>query len=390
MTNLVLFDDARRQHLLPLTFTRPVGEIRIGILKIREKWERKLGVSASFLTEDYLQKKFPFIRQETNLLIAGSVLPDEDLLNAISKLQKGEALITLSGELIAAFDGDGTCQLHPQKYKCIPYSNSILRLNHIWDIFSLNGKALELDFDELTKGRVSCKPDGSNQILGERYFLEEGAKISCSIINTLTGPVYLGKDAEIWEGSLVRGGLALCEGSSLKMGAKIYGPTTIGPESRVGGEVSNSVIQGYSNKGHDGFLGNSVLGEWCNLGADTNTSNLKNNYGMVALHDYTRKKQISSGLQFCGLIMGDHSKSGINTMFNTGTVVGVCANIFGAGFPPKFIRSFAWGGFDHEVYQVDKAIDVASKVFLRRNKIFDQEEANLLRTLFELTKREEA
>jgi UDP-N-acetylglucosamine diphosphorylase/glucosamine-1-phosphate N-acetyltransferase len=382
--NLILFDDASRVHLLPLTFVRPVAELRLGILTIREKWEKKFGLTASFLTEGYLQARYPLITANSNILIAGSVLPDDQLFDAIRFLPRGEAL-TVNGELIAAHDPEGDCSISIARYVCHEYKAPLLRIRHLWDIFSLNGKALEADFDELTKGRKSFKPDETNRIIGERFFLEEGATISCSVINTQTGAVYLGRNAEIWEGCMVRGGLAMCEDSSLKMGAKIYGPTTIGPGSRVGGEVSNCVILGYSNKGHDGFLGNSVLGEWCNLGADTNNSNLKNNYGIVQLYDYAEARPVSTGLQFCGLIMGDHSKCGINTMFNTGTVTGVGANIFGGGFPPKHIPSFAWGGFDNSVYQIDKAIETARIVYQRRNKIFDHKDEAILRRVFELT-----
>jgi UDP-N-acetylglucosamine diphosphorylase/glucosamine-1-phosphate N-acetyltransferase len=383
--NLILFDDAVRNHLLPLTFTRPVADLRIGILTILEKWERKLGLSGSFLTQAYLQDKFPLIRTNSNLLIAGSVLPDGLLLEALRSLKTGEALVK-DQHVIAALDGDGSCSIDTSQYRCREYTAPLFKINHLWDIFGLNGQALEADFEELTKGRDSADPGQTNQILGHRLFLEEGASISCSVINTLTGPVYLGRNAEIWEGCMVRGGLALCDHSSLKMGAKIYGPTTIGPFSRAGGEVSNSVIQGFSNKGHDGFLGNSVLGEWCNLGADTNNSNLKNNYGSVDLFDYAAGKFVSSGLQFCGLIMGDHGKSGINTMFNTGTVAGVCANIFGGGFPPKFIPSFSWGGFGDDVYQIDKALETASRVYQRRNKMFNPIEEAILKTVFDLTR----
>lgn len=378
--NLILFDDDNRNHLLPLTFTRPVAELRVGILTIREKWERHLGLNASWHTQNYLRKKFPLNLNEYNWLIAGSLLPDDSLLSAISALKKGEALC-FRGSMLAAYNADGSGSLSPDDYSCVEYTKPFHRMNRLWDIFSLNGLALEADFDELTKGRVSQIPDNSNKIMGTRFFMEEGAQLSCSIINTTSGAVYLAKDSEIWEGCMIRGGFALCQGSSLKMGAKIYGPTTVGPGSRVGGEVSNCVFQGYSNKGHDGFLGNSVLGEWCNLGADTNCSNLKNNYSTVELYDYAERKPVSTGLQFCGLIMGDHSKCGINTMFNTGTVVGVSANIFGAGFPPKWIPSFAWGGTDKQIYQIEKALETAERVFQRRNVPFTETEKDILRYL---------
>jgi UDP-N-acetylglucosamine diphosphorylase/glucosamine-1-phosphate N-acetyltransferase len=218
-------------------------------------------------------------------------------------------------------------------------------------------------------------------------FLEPGAKAQASIFNTQTGPIYLGKDSEVMEGCLVRGGLALCEGAGLKMGAKIYGPTTIGPHAKVGGEVNNSVILGYSNKGHEGFLGNSVLGEWCNLGADTNNSNLKNTYDAVDIWDYAQGRYRSTGLQFCGLFMGDHAKTGINTMLNTGTVVGVAANVFGGGFPPKFIPDFSWGGAEGlTTHRLDKALQTAKAVMARRNTPLTEAAAQLLQAVFQQTK----
>jgi UDP-N-acetylglucosamine diphosphorylase/glucosamine-1-phosphate N-acetyltransferase len=338
--NLILFDDRSRDHLLPLTFTRPVASLRIGILTIREKWEIRGAFQTSFLTANYLSEKFTLHREAENILIAGSVCPDENFVEAVFKLEKGEAIIK-GGRLLAARDSENSLSLDVNHYTSIQYEYPICQLNKLSDLFVFNERELNSDFHLLTKGRSSQKLDSTNTVLGDQFFAEEGASASCSVFNSRTGPIYLGKNTEVWEGSSIRGGFALCEGSSVKMGAKIYGATTIGPFSRVGGEVSNSLIQGYSNKGHDGFLGNSVLGEWCNIGADSNNSNLKNNYSEVKLWDYADRDFVGTGLQFCGLIMGDHSKCGINTMFNTGTVVGVSANIYGAGFPPNFIPSFS-------------------------------------------------
>lgn len=386
LMNIILFDDSRRDHLLPLTFTRPIADLRIGILSIREKWEQHGFDRASYLTQDYLKAKFPSRRFAENLMIAGSIMPESGILDAVRRLSKGQALIQ-QGELIAAFDTENSLSTKKENYECVEYKKPLFRIQHLWDIFSLNARALEDDFELLTKGRKSAEIDSSNTIIGDRFFAEEGAKAWCSVFNTQSGPIYLGKDTEVWEGSMIRGGFALCEGSSVKMGAKIYGATTVGPHSRVGGEVSNSVIQGYSNKGHDGFLGNSVIGEWCNLGADTNNSNLKNNYSTVKLWNYVDEKQISTGLQFCGLIMGDHSKCGINTMFNTGTVVGVSANIYGAGFPKNFIPSFSWGGPQGITeYRLDKASETAALVMERRHKVFDEIESRLLEDVYELTR----
>jgi UDP-N-acetylglucosamine diphosphorylase/glucosamine-1-phosphate N-acetyltransferase len=380
--NLILFDDRSRDHLLPLTFTRPIAELRIGILTIREKWENRGSFQTSFLTENYLAEKFPLHRESENVLIAGSVCPDDPFVEAVRNLQKGEALVK-NNRLLAARDSDNSLSLDLPHYKSIQYEYPVIQLNKLSDLFVFNERELNLDFQLLTKGRSSQKIDSTNTVLGDQLFVEEGATASCSVFNSKTGPIYLGKNSEVWEGSFIRGGFALCEGSSVKMGAKIYGATTIGPFSRVGGEVSNSLIQGYSNKGHDGFLGNSVLGEWCNIGADSNNSNLKNNYAEVKLWDYAVKNYVGTGLQFCGLIMGDHSKCGINTMFNTGTVVGVSANIYGAGFPPNFIPSFSWGSAEgFETYQLDKLLSTAERVFDRRSVSFDQIEKNILTHLF--------
>jgi UDP-N-acetylglucosamine diphosphorylase/glucosamine-1-phosphate N-acetyltransferase len=383
--NLILFDDNRRNHLLPFTYTRPIADLRIGILTIREKWEKLSDDKASFLTQDYLQTKFPTHKETSNLLIAGSILPDKDLLQAIRNLKEGQMLV--SGDApIAAHDDSGSLSVHPSDYQIVTYSAKFHQIKNTWDIFSLNGIALEWDFNLITSGRKSAAIPEGNTVIGDRIFLEEGAKVSCSILNTSTGPIYIGKNAEVWEGSIIRGAFALCEEASVKLGAKIYGPTTVGPHSRVGGEISNCVIQGYSNKGHDGFLGNSVLGEWCNLGADTNNSNLKNNYASVKLWDYADQQMVNTGLQFCGLMMGDHSKCGINTMFNTGTVVGVSANIYGAGFPPNFIPSFSWGGAGSMTeYRFDQAAETATRMMERRHVDFDATEREILQHVFDST-----
>jgi len=368
--NLILFDDHAWDTLLPLTYTRPVSEIRCGILTIREKWEKITQLSLSYLTRDYLQEKFPLKPGNDNLLINSALLPDESFSACLEDLQPGEAM-TYNGRLVAA-RMDGTDLHHFSEKKWIdkgnPCSKELLFIDYPWMIFSLNGTALKQDFELLTRGRTSANLSPTIQTIHPaNIFAEEGFKGEYLTLNAAAGPIYLGKNSEIMEGSLVRGGFSLGENSVLKMGAKIYGPTTIGPECKVGGEVNNSVIFGYSNKAHDGFLGNSVLGEWCNLGADTNNSNLKNNYAEVKIWSYPEARFISTGLQFCGLIMGDHSKAGINTMFNTGTVVGVSANIFGSGFPRNFIPSFSWGGASGlSEYKPEKAFETASLVMERR------------------------
>lgn len=389
--NLVLFDDQSRENLLPLSYTRPLADIRVGITTIREKWEAYNGSVSSTKTEEYLSIKFPLHLEEINLFINGAVFPDEDLYNTIQNLNVGEGLIK-DGVLIAAMlekenanDFTSTDFTH---LKTSVYESEFLKINHPWDLFTLNGKAIELDFQRITNGRTSVELDETNQIKGEKLFVEKGGNVANSIINTETGPVYIGKNAEIMEGSLIRGPFAICEGSQVKMGAKIYGPTTVGPYSKIGGEVNNCIILGYSNKGHDGFLGNSVIGEWCNLGADTNNSNLKNNYGQVKLWNYSKEDMVDTELQFCGLIMGDHSKCGINTMFNTGTVIGVSANVFGAGFPNKFIPSFSWGGAEGlVVFDQEKAFELAQKMMDRRGLEFSNTDKQILCHIFDISKK---
>lgn len=340
----------------------------------------------STLTEDYLSVKFPCRSAEENILINGGICPSKELIERICGLNEEERLVK-DGKLLAAkIAGDAT-KANLGLADGIEFSGEILSVERPWDVFSKNGEAIQQDFDLLTVGRVSQKLSESNTVIGDgAVFLEEGAKAEACIFNTSSGPIYLGKDSEVMEGSVIRGPFALCESSTVKLAAKIYGPTTIGPHSKVGGEINNSVIIGYSNKGHDGFLGNSVLGEWCNLGADTNNSNLKNNYDQVRVWSYAEQKFAKTGLQFCGLIMGDHSKSGINTMFNTGTVVGVSTNVFGSGFPRTFIPSFQWGGASGFVeYKKEKALATAERVMRRRGKELDSVEKDILTKVYELT-----
>lgn len=379
--NYILFDDSR-EDLLPLTFTRPVSEIRLGILTIREKWEKYLNIKCSFFTEDYLQQKFPLNITQDNYWINGSICPSLELVAAIQSLEFNQTLLGKNGIIaFRSFDKQSSKDT-------IIFEGDILSISRPWHIFQHNDKFIQSDFELLTSGRKSQPISQTNGVTNpDNIFIEEGAIVEHSILNASNGPIYIGKYAQIMEGSIVRGSLAMCEYSVLKMGAKIYGATTLGPYCKVGGEVSNSVLLGYSNKGHDGFLGNSVLGEWCNLGADTNNSNLKNNYADVRLWNYPLGSFINSKLQFCGLIMGDHSKCSINTMFNTGTVIGVSVNIFGAGFPRNFVPSFSWGGSSgYSTYKLFKVFEVAEKVMQRREVEFDQTEKDILSTVFELTK----
>lgn len=390
--NIILFDSQVRENLLPLTFTRPVADLRIGILTIREKWEKYLNGKSSTITVDYLSKLFPSQIEEENILINASICPDEALLEAINKLGMNEALAKGDETLVLKANKDiaeGFVAGNMSGVTNKSYDAEVVTVNNPWDIFSKNGVELEKDFKLITKGRQSLPLSSSNTVIGSgEIFLEEGAKVEASILNTTSGPIYIGKDAEIMEGSMVRGPLALCGHSALKLGTKIYGPTTIGPHSKVGGEVNNSVIIGYSNKGHDGFLGNSVLGEWVNIGADSNNSNLKNNYDEVRLWSYKTERFEKTGLQFCGLIMGDHSKCGINTMFNTGTVVGVSANVFGAGFPRNFVPSFSWGGAPgFSEYKFEKAMETSERMMQRRGIELDENGREMLKTVFDLTKK---
>jgi UDP-N-acetylglucosamine diphosphorylase/glucosamine-1-phosphate N-acetyltransferase len=390
MSSIILFDTAY-QKLLPLTFARPVSELRIGILTIKEKWERRLSSNISYKTEAYLQEKYPLAVSEDNLIINSSVVANDAVTAEIKNLQLNEALINGKTILAVRLNADApnfleTGQLSADVATKESQATAIL-VTRPYHIFSHNEQALKDDFDDLTKGRTSQPISSTNRVLGaENIFLEAGAQVECSILNATTGPIYIGKDAEIMEGSIVRGALAMCEHSTLKLGAKVYGATTVGPYCKVGGEVSNSILQAYSNKGHDGFLGNSVLGEWCNLGADTNNSNLKNNYAPVKLWDYTTGRFAPTGLQFCGLIMGDHSKSGINTMFNTGTVVGFSSNIYGAGFPRNFVPSFSWGGVSgYTTFKMDKALEVAQRMMGRRDVVLSAADLKIFEYIHEQT-----
>lgn len=387
---IILFDDNSHLSLRPLTYTRPVADLRIGILTIAEKWARHLEQEYSYYTQPYLQVKFPIHTSANNLFINGSVCPDEGLLEAVDKLNIGDALFC-KDLLIAARLSEHDVKLFKEAntsaFKVFSYERPFVSIKFPEDIFTHNHVEIKKDFQLITKGRSSAAISATNTILGQDFFAEEGVDAECSTFNTKSGPIYLGHNSAVWEGSNIRGSFALSNDSQVKMGSKIYGGTTIGPFCRIGGEVNNAVLWGYSSKGHEGYLGNSVLGEWCNIGADSNNSNLKNNYAEVKLWDYSTERFRKTGLQFCGLIMGDHSKCGINTMFNTGTVVGVGSNIFGAGYPRNFIADFSWGGAQgFEVYALKKMFETAERVFERRHpRVFDENEQSILTKVFELT-----
>ncbi|MEQ6120075.1 GlmU family protein [Reichenbachiella sp. MALMAid0571] len=375
-----------RLQLLPLTYTRSIGELRVGILKIHEKWSAKLGAEVNLITEPYLGKTETIGDGTLNLIINASLCPDDQLIKALENLQENQKL-TQNGKFLASKAASMPTfnQAVDDQLISVEHSGKVDLIERPWDIFIKNGDQIRLDFDLLTKGQKSIGvEDPYTRIYNEKnIFLEKGAEVKAAILNAENGPIYIGKNTKIHEGSIIRGPFALCEYGQVNMGAKIRGDSTFGPHTKVGGEVANSVIMGYSNKGHDGYLGSSVIGEWCNLGADTNTSNMKNNYTQVKMWDYTKDSFINTGLQFCGLIMGDHSKCGINTMFNTGTVVGVSANIFGSGYPGNVIPSFSWGGSaGFTTYRLDKAKETATIAMRRKTKGWTDPDDGIFEEIF--------
>jgi UDP-N-acetylglucosamine diphosphorylase/glucosamine-1-phosphate N-acetyltransferase len=381
-----LFDDGAWLSLRPLTFTRPVADLRIGILTIAEKWSRYMDAAVGFSTQAYLSTKYP-AQIDAKVFINGSICPDPQLVDAVAALKNGQALYH-NGLLLAYSSEPGLPSPSDltSNFDRIPFTGSFQKITTPEDIFKYNDVELRKDFHLLTSGRTSAQISSTNTLIGDQIFVEEGVEAECSTFNSKSGPIYLGKNSEVWEGVHIRGSFALCNDSQVKMGAKIYGQTTIGPFCRVGGEINNAVLWGYSSKGHEGYLGNSVLGQWCNIGADSNNSNLKNNYAEVKLWDYAMNRFRKTGLQFCGLIMADHAKCAINTMFNTGTVVGVSANVFGAGFPRNFIADFSWGGAQgFDVYPLEKMFETTRRVLARRNMELPDAEKNILAEVFALT-----
>lgn len=380
--NIILFDSTEWRNLRPLTLTKPFGELRMGILTFKERWQKLIEGNYSYLTEDYLLEKFPLHTENLNLFINPAFFPTYDLIQLIHDLKEDEAI--LMDNQIVAFNSNIENFQNKRFKNTIEYNSSQFQIQHLWDLFTYNDKAIYFDFELITKGRKSQPISETNGVINsENIFLEEGAVVEFSVLNAKSGPIYIGKNAEVMEGSLMRGSLAVCEAAKLNMGSKIYSGTTIGPHCKVGGEVNNSILMAYSNKGHEGFLGNSVLGEWCNLGADTNNSNLKNNYSSIRVWDYGLKEYVDSGLQFCGLMMGDFSKSAINTQFNTGTVTGVSANVFEPGFPPKFISSFSWGGNEQGTkFDLEKSYEAVGKMMERRKKILTEEDKKILKHIY--------
>ena len=390
---IILDDAGLHRHLLPLTFTRPVGHLRPGALRISEGWYVRSGLPVGFRTEEYLKEVFPLAKEAPVFDVHGGLYPSEDVVSAVMDLRPGQVLVKDGRALAFALEGEASpaptdWETPPAYLKRVEFSGDILLFERPWHLFQRCGQAIAQDFALLTDGHRSQPLSAFNTVIGDpdKIFLDEGAVVEASVLNTKNGPIYIGRDAEVMEGCLIRGPFVLGEQAQLKMGAKVYGPTVIGPGSKVGGEVNNSVITGMSNKAHDGFLGNSVLGEWCNLGAGTTNSNLKNTYGNVQVYSYAHNAMEDTGLQFCGLIMGDHAKAGINTMFNTGTVVGVAANVFGSGFPDKHVPGFSWGGADGMVvHAIDKALETARRVMQRRGTPPTDKDERILRHLFSET-----
>lgn len=391
VSNIIFFDSTEWTDLLPLTFTRPVAKLRIGILTIEEKWKHLFSCDCSFYTQKYLSEKYKVQLTNDNLFINGSVLPNELLIEKIKDLEIDSAIV-FESQLIAFRTSeknldfiDSLIEGEISSYFKIINISQVNKIQNLWDIYQKTTSEIQSDFEFLTKRKPSQNLSLTNTKIGskENIFIAEGAKVEASILNCSTGPIYIDEDAEIMEGSMIRGPFYLGKHSAIKMGAKIYGATSIGHYCKVGGEVNNSVFLDYSNKAHDGFIGNAVIGEWCNIGADTNNSNLKNNYAKVKLWSYRSHSFENTDQQFCGLFMGDHSKAGINTMFNTGTVVGICANIFGPGFPRNFIPSFSWGGnHGFTTFSLNKAFETAEIMMARRGLKFEETDKKILEKIF--------
>ncbi len=387
--NYVLFDGQHHNKLKPLTLTRPVADLRVGIFKIHEKWSLHMSEEVGVRTKDYLASKFNSFDNEVTVGISAALLPNKEICEAILDMDD-KTLMMKDGKLLAIKplpNQDDKLEAELATYRVVKFTEDIDILERPMDLFLQNETQISTDLNFLETDNLNTKDFGNgNLIIGNQVFIEKGAKINGATLNSNDGPIYIQKNTEIMEGANIRGPFVLMEGSSIKMGAKVYGPTSIGPHCKIGGEVSNVVFQGYANKAHDGFAGNSVIGYWCNLGADTNTSNLKNNYGEVSSYSYETLSMENTNTMYCGLVMGDHSKSSINTMFNTGSVVGAFVNVFDSGFPPKFIPSFSWGGKSGFVpYEFSKAIEVAKTVMSRRGIQLDDDTLKIYKSVFDQT-----
>jgi len=389
--NYILFDDYARNNLLPLTFTRPVADLLTGILTIRQKWEFYLKSETSSLTEDYLSEKYPLVKGAHNILINGSILPNQRLADSILKLKPNQALLgndTIIALHVMGENLDKIGEGDTEGIEELEVKAEFTKINYAWDLFSHNARCIADDFAMITKGRKSAPISKSNRVIAsENIFVEEGAIFENCNLNASEGPIYIGKHAQIWEGASLRGPVSIGDYAVVKMNSIIYPGTTIGAHAKAGGEIENTIIMAYSNKPHLGYLGHSIIGEWCNIAAGTNVANLNNTYKSVKMWNYTQARFIDTGLQFCGLVMGDHSKTGINTSFNTGSVVGVSSNVFGHGFQRNFVSSFMWGGpGGYAGYDILKAIETAGEMFKRRTILFSNIEKEILGKIYELTK----
>lgn len=378
--NIILQDLSNHLIFAPLTLTRPVGNLRTGMWTNNERWKFYCqNAKISFETETYLHKKFPKHNTEDNIWVNAAIIPTSEIVQLVENLAVDETLY-VNNEYVARRGSTNVEKTIVQKY-----TDELIVLEKRWDLFKKNEIILKADFEAYTKDKKSIILSPTNTLIGEKdqLFIEEGAIVEGAILNVNSGPIYIGKRAEIMEGAVVRGGLAMAENSALKLSAKVYGATSLGPYCKVGGEVNNVIFQEYTNKGHDGFIGNSVIGAWCNMGADTNCSNLKNNYGKIKTYSYTTQNMEQTGEQFMGIVMGDYSKTGINTMLNTATVIGVFANLFSEGFPPKFVSNFSWGGMENAaIYDFEKAIEAGNRMMKRRGLEMKSDEIDILKTLF--------
>ena len=383
---ILLFDGPERKQLLPFTFVRPVAFLLLGIDRLIDKWEAAMNQSCGVYAESYLQEKFPPVFGALNTFINSSYLPSSPLTDQINSLSENQCLF-IHDQPVAFVTQHQSLPEDFTVFERIEFQDKVHHIAHVTDLFSLNAEVLEEDFYRLTQGRESAQLSETNRVVcAERIFLEKGAVVEHAFLNATAGPIYIGKNAEVMEGSMLRGGIALMENAVVKMGAKIYGGTTLGPFCKVGGELSNVLMLGYSNKGHDGFLGNAVIGEWCNIGAATDASNLKNSYGKLRVWNYEVESFAKTALQFCGLLMGDYSRCSIHSMFNTATVVGVCANLFGTGFPRTFLPSFSYGGAQKlSTYQFDKAMDSNDSMMKRRGKQLSEKDRKILSHVYEVS-----
>jgi len=386
--NLILFDDEHRSRFYPLIWTRPLSLLRLGIDTLADKWERLSGLKPSFIVPEYLSERFPFTSSEENFLVNSRLVPNIQLWESLRELPPGTGMMR-DGNLLGAHVGtlERGKSLGKSIQHLIEYPGNLIWLNHLEDFIKNNANQILIDFEDFTKRQSSHSLSATNQVLGDRVYLNGSVKSEYAYFNTETGPIFLDEGVEIMEGAMIRGPVAILAGSVVKMGAKIYGGTSIGPHCVIGGEVKNANILGFSNKGHEGYLGDSMIGEWCNLGADTNNSNMKNNYGLVRLFDYSIGDFRLTDMKFLGVMMGDHVKCGINSTINTGTVFGLGVNWFGPVLSPCFVPDFSWADSGSiSEYKLDKLMETAEKAMERRQILFTDLDRKILTRIFEQTK----